>query len=450
MKTIIQKTTTQIIKLILLASCAMSTTHIVASNEAQSPKPLKVSEIKARIPDALINEAIQCLDNGELHKFDPLCGDTSCQIRTIMVKKLFEKHTPANEEFTLNTNEKRLLALSLLLTKAKHVIEKDNKRSSEALNPKQLLQELSISEGMSQKQKIDLEIMLKKTVGEEAFGVFSKAIGAIEKKELGALKRLPNLTEHMSLNKMTMTPKLPAPFFIKEFVEKNKANNDITGIPCMLSLQAILSIAQDEKMPIALKTLEHIIVIPNNTTTTLDTPVLTIKGTTENEEELLQHAGSISAEGLHLVTDPKKLEKLEDCILANGIQHSQFGGQNSPDTRTIEQIITEKLKAKINKLNFAPEHTLNLIAKKHDEDSPFTSNDLSKILEINKTLPRKGRLSVFDVAFVERCASLLSKVEGLRPRIDAKLKRFCIEHIFITTGKHLLSNTNTQKTKVPQ
>ncbi|HAU30332.1 TPA: hypothetical protein DCW54_01735, partial [Candidatus Dependentiae bacterium] len=368
--------------------------------------------------------------SGALENFDPLCGDTACQLRTMMVKKFFEKQKSGTQ---LTANEQKQLAFTLLLTKTKELIQ-GPERITEKLDVTALIELLSQNnpalKSLSSKYQTDLSIAIKQRVGADAFKIFLCEVAALEKAELINCKK-------------------PQPFFIKTFAETTNASNNIPTIPCTLSIQAVLSLAIAHKVPVAIlaqaKDTHHVLVMPNGSPLTSQTPVFVFEGATGNADLLLNLGTTTTPEGLHLVTDQANIQILQDCLLANAIQHPQIGS-GSKDQRTIEQIITQKVIAKLPK---NPMHQLTVLGGQHDLENTFTAAKIAQLLEINQTLPRKAALTELDTAFVKKCETVLKKIEALRPQIASELERFSIEHIFTISGKKLFPPSEyTQQTKM--
>jgi len=74
----------------------------------------------AQLMDDTLNEALELFFQGNFELFDPLVGDTACQIRAVKLIDLYKKIQNKGMAI-LNENDKQFIVLSYLLTKVKFV-----------------------------------------------------------------------------------------------------------------------------------------------------------------------------------------------------------------------------------------------------------------------------------------------------------------------------------------
>ncbi len=358
---------------ILVISYPLATLNLQAGNKR--PKLL--------IPELIQTEALAHLQTGNLTKFDPLCGDTACQLRVPRILNLFNKNK--NNEM-LTPEDLRFLSLTYLLTESKTKEYSENQPDTyiEKINLKKLGELLN----KTKEDTASLEIPLKRETANLALKCFY---------QLSKKRNEPNL-------------------LIK--TEKKTPKADIPTIPCFLSMQGLLDILKEKEVPIVLLEVG----------TNKIFPLTNSKNLTPKSNDIYAIISGTSKDAKLLTTQNEKA--LKNIILANALDHPQIGSKK--DSSSLQKLLLESLPKNIgqsiNSTNATLESALAVLSKYNS-----TKKDNSK-----ETNCSRKKISSADKSKLDFYITILQKAQELTTQgIHTLKEQFSIDHIFLASQHEL-------------
>ncbi|HBL98954.1 TPA: hypothetical protein DDZ86_04925 [Candidatus Dependentiae bacterium] len=185
---------------------------------------------------AIVEIAIEALQQGKLELFDALCGDAACQLRVPLVIELYLKYKDV-EKSEIPLEDQLIIARLYLLTKAKRIVYKNDIENKNTLGKQN---------NSTSTQKLEEDNALTETIDTEAAESLLKKKGKIatliqDSKALAAKNALQFLQKRLKNN--TSLPELVITL----------QNLKLVTTPCTLSVYALLDYLKERNIALVLR-----------------------------------------------------------------------------------------------------------------------------------------------------------------------------------------------------
>lgn len=365
-------------------------------------------------------DALTALVNGKLQDFDPLLGDTSCQIRVPLVIALYEKLGANKNVDLLDKNEQEFLLLAYVLTKAKNTLVNSQGKVEQdetiCLYPlcKLLASNGAVDESLLQKCCENKEN--KWTTATE------KIVQAVVKDDeqrrcIGAL--IDNAAKFKQ-----KAPQVVA-FHALQFLEKSlsgtqlpvvKLDSGVQTTPCLLSVAALFELVKSKKIPLLLRACRMDFSLPfitdiNDPARIASNTLMRLEGCAKDDDPICVVDGVVGDSDAFCKAD---LKILYESIMLSSAVHYQLG-KPYKDTALEDLLQGELVEQKSNGKSGGGER-----------GKAFTCEEKTKEL-----------LNMY-AALCKKCSNGKEKNAFL---VNNQQPPFAVQHIFALTYKNRYANT---------